>query len=824
MAKLTMGLSLLLGFLLTEVAQAVGVKRTYIVQMNSAGTSNTNHLSRRQAVSLEAVSADPTTDMLYSYSNVMDGYAATLTEQQAAALAAMPEVLSVKQDSISYLHTTHTPKFLGIEEAALLQQRGANGISPVDYLAARDNHGRTSSADESSIIIGVLDTGAWPESASYSDMGMPPVPAAWKGACEESEDWKASSCNKKLIGARAFYKGLEAGYAASNETYDWSKESRSPRDVDGHGTHTSTTVAGAEVPGASLYGLASGTAKGMAVGARLAIYKVCYADVGCFSADILAGMDAAVADGVNIISMSLGGPPRIGGGGDIDAISTGGFGAISRGVLVSASAGNSGPELGSVSNNAPWVMTIAASSLDRSFPGAVELGSGTSYSGQSLCTNTSTPDVDPIAIQSLTPLVLGERIGMAGMSDATNASVCLADSLDPAKAAGKVVVCMRGVNGRTEKGQVVKDAGGVGMVLINDAPNGESLIADAHVLPTVLLGNSAAAPILEYVASTAGASARFKFEGSVLGVPAPSMAGFSSRGPNIPAPDVLKPDITGPGVNVLAAWNSMSPSGLVNDTRQVAFNIISGTSMSCPHLSGVAAWIMARRPGWTPAQIKSALMTTAYQTLKGTDSPITDQADGEAAQVFDYGNGHVNPVAALDPGLVYDIQPTGYLEFLCAMNYTNEQIRSFSRDDFSCDPAKKYSRYDLNYPSFAVWYDTNTTTGDKTVTFNRNVTNVGEASTYNVSVTMGNSSLVSVTVDPKTLTFGATGESKTYTVTVKLAEQRLPSPDSGAVSQAKLSWTDGTHIVTSSMGFFWGAPSGVGYAPDPPSNSSMRAL
>lgn len=495
-----------------------------------------------------------------------------------------------------------------------------------------------------------------------------------------------------------------------------------------------------------------------------------------------------------------------------DSITTGSYAATAAGVLVSCSAGNSGPDPGTVANNAPWIMTVGASTLDRDFPASVVLSNGARYEGTSLYTNISVPDFNTVVTQSLTPLVLSSAVAVANATT-NDTKLCFAGTLDPAKVAGKVVLCERGVTGRVEKGLVVRDAGGVGMVLVNDAASGESLIGDAHVLPAVMLGNSALAPLTEYIQQAGNASVMFDFGGTVLGGPAPQMASFSSRGPNFPAPDILKPDITGPGVNILAAWSDISPTGEEGDSRSVQYNIISGTSMSCPHLSGSAAWLMARQPTWSIAAIKSALMTTAYPTLKGTESPIIDQADEGAANVFDYGNGHVDPTAALDPGLVYDIQPKEYLDFLCAFNYTDEQIQFISRDDFTCDPTAEYSLYDLNYPSFAVWYNTNTTHGDKTVTFNRNVTNVGGASTYTVDVAVEDSSKVKVVVNPQTLTFAETGEAQGYSVTVTLSEQSVGSNSSDyALSAARLTWSDGTHKVASSMGFYWGAPASVGFS------------
>ncbi|KAJ4423334.1 hypothetical protein N0V82_002062 [Gnomoniopsis sp. IMI 355080] len=788
-------LFLLMSLLATEATAAVLQPRTYIVQMKTSTTAN--RLARRQA-SLEAAAVDPGA-MVYNYDTVLDGFAATITDGQAATLREQPDVLSVVPDGIKQLHTTHSPQFLGIDTASL---------------DATTFVGASNTSAEADVIIGVLDTGAWPESASYDDTGLSSPPASWAGACEEGQEWTASLCNNKLIGARAFYKGLEASLAVNNATYNWTAEYKSARDADGHGTHTSTTIAGAEVPGVSLFGNAPGMARGVATGARLAIYKVCFKDAGCADSDILAGMDAAVKDGVNIMSLSLGGAPAIGAANEtdsFDSISTGSYAATVAGILVSTSAGNSGPAPGTVANNAPWLLTVAASTMDRDFPASVVLGNGQRFEGESLYTNTSAPDVDTVATQSLTSLVLSSTLTAAGVNS-TAAQLCMPGSLDPAKVAGKIVLCERGTNARTEKGVVVRDAGGLGMVLVNDEASGESLIGDAHVLPAIALGHSALAPLKEYIQSSANASAVFELTGTVYGVAAPQMAGFSSRGPNFPAPDILKPDITGPGVNVVAAWSDISPTAQEGDKRKVQYNIISGTSMSCPHLSGTAAWLMARRPTWSISAIKSAMMTTAYPTLKGSDSPLLDGADGGSATVFDYGNGHVDPVAALDPGLVYEIQPTDYLDFLCAFNYTDAQIHTISRDNFTCDPAVEYSLYDLNYPSFAVWYNTNTTQGEKTVTFNRNVTNVGGASTYTVDVAVEDSSKVKVEVNPQTLTFGESGEAQAYSVTVTLSDPALGSNSSDyLLSSARLTWSDGAHNVASSMGFYWGAPDHVGF-------------
>jgi hypothetical protein len=529
------------------------------------------------------------------------------------------------------------------------------------------------------------------------------------------------------------------------------------------------------------------------------MYKVCWPNASpgsCAEADILAAFDEAIEDGINVASLSLGGSPSL----DADPVYVGAFSAMAKGIFVSMSGGNSGPAAGTISNNVPWVLTVAASSQDRGFPATVVLGNGQNYTGKSLSVNEN----GTLARFQELPLILASSAANSNITgNSTDATLCKVGSLSPAKVAGKIVVCVRGDNPRVSKGQTVKDAGGFGMVLVNTNATSNDVDADTHVLPAVHLDATAGAAVLAY-AKSATAMAALDIKGTVLGIEAPIMAAFSSRGPNYPAPDLLKPDITGPGVEILAAWpDNIGTTGLPEDTRRVKFNVISGTSMSCPHLSGMAAFIMARRPEWSPAAIRSALMTTAYRDTKGGVSAFIDEATQAAATPFDYGNGHVDITAALDPGLVYDIKTEDYIDFLCALNSTTEYVQGISGTNSTCDSKKMYSQYDLNYPSFAAGYDTKTETGPKTVNFTRTVTNVGEAGTYRVSVSLSDPSLVQVSVDPEELTFTTEKETKSYVVAVTLAGAGAEA-DSGKNTWGRLVWSDGKHTVGSSMGFVWG--------------------
>ncbi|KAJ9129040.1 hypothetical protein P3X46_034200 [Hevea brasiliensis] len=220
------------------------------------------------------------------------------------------------------------------------------------------------------------------------------------------------------------------------------------------------------------------------------------------------------------------------------------------------------------------------------------------------------------------------------------------------------LLCDRGgLVGRVEEGQVVKDAGGIGMILANEELDGYGTIADAHVLPASHVSYSDGVSIKSYINSTSSPTTMLYFEGTIIGVKtAPVVSSFSSRGPSLASPAILKPDIIGPGVCILAAW----PVSVENETNTKAtFNVISGTSMSCPHLSGIAALLKSAHPDWSPAAIKSANMTTAdLVNLDG--KPIVDERL-LPADILAAGAGHVNPSRASDPGLVYDIQPDDYI-------------------------------------------------------------------------------------------------------------------------------------------------------------------
>ncbi|XP_023761943.1 subtilisin-like protease SBT1.4 [Lactuca sativa] len=735
--------------------RSIDQTKTYIIHASKSEkptTFSTHHRWYSSIVGSVSTSHQPS-DILYTYERSVNGFSVRLTRAQAAKLRRLPGILSVIPDRRRTLHTTHTPSFLGLADTF--------GIWP-------------NSEYGDDVIVGVLDTGIWPERESFSDEGLPPVPSTWKGSCETTSDFPATACNRKIIGAKAYYRGYTASLGSRlNETGG----TLSPRDTEGHGTHTASTAAGAIVKDAGFFEFARGEARGMATKARIAVYKICWSE-GCYDSDILAAMDQAIDDGVNIISLSVGSSgyaPQY----YRDSIAIGSFGAMQHGILLSASAGNSGPDPYTATNIAPWILTVGASTIDREFPADVVLGDGRVYGGVSLYSGAGLDDTQY-------PLVYAGDCG---------SRYCYSGQLNSTLVAGKIVICDRGGNARVEKGSAVKIAGGVGMIHTNLDENGEELLADAHLLPATMVGAAGGDKIKEYLKSDPSPTATIVFKGTIIGTSpsAPRVASFSSRGPNYRTAEIIKPDVIAPGVNILAAWTGYtSPTDLDIDSRRVEFNIISGTSMSCPHVSGLAALLRRAHSTWTPAAIKSALMTTAYY-IDDTGKNITDLATGEQSSPFVHGSGHVDPNRALNPGLVYDAGVDDYLSFLCAIGYDSKQIATFTKDPVDCSAGKFSNPGDLNYPSFSVVFDSKT---GGVMKYKRVVKNVGSEvdAVYKVKVSAPQG--VEVVVSPAKLEFSEEKKEVEYEIS-------FSAGGGGSAAFGAIEWSDGVHNVRSPIAIQW---------------------
>ena len=641
-------------------------------------------------------------EVLYRFSSALNGFAAELTRAQVKTLRSLPGVALVERSTTQRLDSVDAPGFVGANQAW-------------ETAGGPDQAGR-------GLVVGVVDSGIWPENPSFA--ALPGVsasgPRGFRGSCATGEQWDEADCNSKVVAARYFVRGFgEENLAAS--------EYLSPWDGTGHGSHVAAIAAGNDGVSVSVEGQKFGPSSGMAPGARIAAYKACWtapdpADDGCTTADAVAAVDRAVADGVDVLSFAMS-PTR----GDSEALARAFLNATAAGVFVTASAGNDGPGPGSVANSSPWVTTVGAST-HRAYEGAVVLGDGQRLVGAMVADER---------VRS-TEIVLAEDAAATGSSVA-DARLCRPGSLEPAAVADRIVVCDRGTIARVEKSAAVDGAGGAAMILANVAP--DSVASDFHAVPTVHLDVADARAVKDYVSNTPAPRASLDPDGTA-DTPAPQVAPFSSRGPARldERGALLKPDLTAPGVGVLAAVAPPSNSGRLWDQY-------SGTSMSTGAVAGLAAVVMGEQPSWTPAMVKSALTTTA-DDLAGVSGPLAE------------GAGQVDATEMLDPGLVFDASPGRFRSWL--------EGRTDARA--------------LNLPSIAV----DDLTGRARVV--RRVTNVsGSSETYSAQV----SGLpgIQARVRPQTLELGP-GESSRFAVVL---ERTTAQPES--VTRGTLTLTGLSHQV-----------------------------
>lgn len=644
------------------------------------------------------------------YAFALNGYSAILTPDQVESIKQQKDVLLVLEDQMRYPDTDSSPGFLGLNVPEGAYDKGVTGEG---------------------VVVGIIDTGIWPEHPSFADDGSfaaPPtgaLPCQFGNTAHNPND-AAFTCNNKLIGARQMLNTYRALIGAAPDEFN------SARDDNGHGSHTASTAAGNAGVEASVFGNTLGTISGIAPRAHIIAYKG-LGNQGGFTSDLAAAINQAVADGVDVINYSIGG-----GAGAVTADEIAFLLAANAGVFVSVSAGNSGPNPGTLGDpgTKPWLTTVGASTQTRFFQGTIVLGNGQQYTGASI-----TNGVGPA------PLVDAEALGnpLCNPATAFNASV-----------SGKIVLCLRGVVGRAAKSLAVSNAGGAGMIMYETTDAG-NLFTDNHWVPSVHIDNTPGLAIKAYIAANPGtATAQITAPQLSTWPYAPSMTDFSSRGPNPVAPDIIKPDVTAPGIQILAG-NSLFPDAGTTPPGQL-FQAIAGTSMSSPHVAGVFALLKQAHPEWTPAMAKSAIMTTAHQN-------VLDNNRSSAADPFDMGSGHIRPGGAwvkgsiTEPGLVYNAGFNDYLGFLC-----DAFPAALSNPAATCPqlaaagiPTKAIN---LNYPSIGI----SQVPGTKTVT--RTVTSVAKESSarvYNASVVAPPG--YSVTVSPSTIRLRS-GQTATFSVTV----------------------------------------------------------
>ncbi|XP_022931494.1 subtilisin-like protease SBT3.9 isoform X2 [Cucurbita moschata] len=681
--------------------------------------------------------------MMYSYRHGFSGFAAKLTNSQAQKLA----LARVFPSSLYKMRTTRSWDFLGLSSSP----------SASSNLLHRAKMG-------DNVIIGVIDTGFWPESESFNDKGMGPIPSRWKGICQSGEDFNSSHCNKKVIGARWFARALIADHGEEAVFKDY----LSARDNKGHGTHTASTAGGAFVRNVSYFGNGRGTLRGGAPLARLAIYKVLWSDSLLGSdADILKGIDEAIHDGVDVLSMSIGKSiPLFPVVYDVNPVAVGSFHAIAKGISVVCAGGNEGSIQQTVENVAPWLFTVAASTIDRAFLASITtLGDNATYLGQTFLKKDVVGKL--VVMDRRCAGILGSDIPISG-------NVVLLCFIDLAMKAGASNAVMPG-----------KQAKVVGVIYAGQHND----ILGSGDIPSIYVDTHVGTKLFNYLITDDHALIRLTATQTIIGKPISSrIAFFSSRGPNSVSPGILKPDIAAPGSNIIAA---VPPNHKGGDK---GFAAMSGTSMATPHISmatphisGIVALIKSLRPTWSPAAIKSALITTA-RVEDLSEMPIfAEGSPRKVADPFDYGGGVVDANAAADPGLIYDLGATDYIYYyLCSMGYTEADISHLSQQKTVCS-SKRASILDLNLPTITIPALTNSTTVTRTVTNVGNLTAVYKAV---IKAPPGSK----VRVKPRVLVFNSNVKKISFKVKFSSTLQR-----NYGYSFGRLTWTDGVHLVKSPL-------------------------
>ncbi|KAG5627542.1 hypothetical protein H5410_012760 [Solanum commersonii] len=633
----------------------------------------------------------PAPKLLYSYDNVFHGFSAVLSQNELEALKKSPGFVSAHKDVPIELHTTHTPEFLK--------------LNPSSGLWPASNFGQD-------VIIGLVDTGIWPESPSFRDDGMPEIPKRWRGICRAGTDFNSSLCNRKIIGVNYFYKGAVAENTHVNLTTFSARDS------------WVMEIMSKEFP----------------------------------TSDMERELQKAVADGVDIISMSSGSAhvPLY-----RDDIAIGAFGAMMKGILVTGSAGNRGPDFGTLVNGAPWIMTVGSASTDRTFAGTLTLGNGQKIRGWSLF--------------PLRAIIKDTTLAYNKTASSCNSTELLSDAYAPFI---QVIVC---------------DA-----IYISSDPR--TLTSKSFHSPGVVIGRKEGKQVKDYIRKTEHPTVTIHFQETYEDVitPTPKLAYSSGRGPARSYVGISKPDIIAPGVSVVGAWPPEVDAIRVGTSMFLGsdYNIESGSSMASPHVSGIAAMLKSVHPDWSPSAIKSAIMTTA-NPLDNTQKRITVATTNEPTTPYGIGPGLIDPNRALDPGLIYDATPQDYVNLLCSMNFTEDEFKTIARsatNHHNCSNASD----DLNYPSFTALYEFDRDGNNYPLLvkkFTRTVTNVGSgAARYRALVEMPKNT--SISVSPQVLTFGKKYEKKSYTLTIRY---RGEGHESYVFNYGSITWVEqnGKHTVRS---------------------------
>ncbi|GLJ40174.1 hypothetical protein SUGI_0823960 [Cryptomeria japonica] len=728
----------------------------------------TSYLVRLQDSLLKRTFQRGTYKKLYSYHYLINGFSVLITPQQAETLATRPEVSRVIRDFPVHLSTTHTPDFLGLPKGAWVQYGGPEGAGE-------------------GIVIGFIDTGIDPKHPSFSDTGTKvyPIPAHFTGACEVTRDFPSGSCNRKLIGARHF-----AAAAIARGVFNASEDYASPYDGIGHGTHIASIAAGNYGISVIVSGHHFGNASGMAPRAHIAIYKALYSGFGGFAADVVAAIDQAAQDGVDILSLSITpGRPPPGIATFFNPIDMALLSAVKAGIFVVQAAGNTGPTPKSILSFSPWIFTVGAATHDRSYNNSIVLGNNLTISGVGLAPGTDDDDMF-----NLVAAVHAQKNG----TDDMYANECQDPNiLEEEIVEGNLLICsytIRFVLGLSSVRRAVmtaKNLSAAGIVFYTDPfVVGFQMNPVPMMIPGVIIQSADNSKIfLKYyndsiVRNESDRVLKFGGVARILGgmkanysKTGPKLVYYSSRGPNLnnnlmDAADVLKPNIIAPGHLIWGAWSSVGTDSAEFEGEN--FAMLSGTSMAAPHIAGVAALVKQKYSNFNPAAIGSALSTTASVYDK-QGSPIMAQhsfsnpdADLTPATPFDMGSGSVNPTAALDPGLIFNAGFDDYVAFLCSINGSAPLVLNYTGCVCKSDTGMGS---DLNIPSITV----GTLINSRTI--QRSLTNIAASENYKVlwSPPWG----VSVTITP--FSFRADkGETKKLTIVLN-ATTNSTNPSFGRI-------------------------------------------
>ncbi|CAI5493359.1 unnamed protein product [Closterium sp. Naga37s-1] len=705
----------------------------------------TQQLASLHSHTVASIGLSPS-DLLYSYTYLSNAFCVSLTPSQLHRLKRHPAVDRIEPSRSLAPLTTITPAFLNLSSIVWKGLGGAN--------RAGEN-----------VIIGVVDSGIWPEHPAFSGRGYLRPKRTWRGKCAATKDFKATSCNNKIIAAQFF----SAAYLKANKGYP-KGEYASPRDSTGHGTWCAGAAAGnSNIPvSMSPRSRVIGRMSGMAPRARIAVYKAVWGGESSVG-DVMAAVEQAVRDGVDVLLLPIGST-------DDDYFNSAFLlRAVQAGVFVVAAAGNEGMAPGAkqqrtLANVSPYIFTVAASGVPREWQAKVTLGDGKWYAGITqqggdLQTTTNLPLVDA---------------KMAGTAKALpqEAEQCRMGTLDPAKVIGAAVLCWHGGVSLEEKALTVQTAGGKAVLLVVQSPR-QYVRSVTGAFPGVTFGMTISQAIKDFLKNDSNTKPTVSISPILYTLPkgtlAPVMAYFSSSGPPLDpwismpknptvTNEILKPDITAPGLALLSSTNA-------GNAASPGFKLDSGTSAAASVAAGVAALLIQKYPRWTPGMVKSAMMTSA--SVKDMWGKGIRSWDWTYASPWQFGSGHITPGKSINPGLVYDVRAANYINFLAGLDEKKAKAA------FPAAALSPIETYNLNQPNIAMGRM------KKTVNVTRWVTNVEfKTSTYKVYLVKPDG--VSVSVAPSKLTLRP-GQRAAYNVTI------IPKAIQKNFTFGSITWKDGVH-------------------------------